>query len=397
MHIPMTLRPTGLLVLILTLSAQTPGPLTKQGRYWVQTVTGSIPAGERLRVSSTGKISVSGAQEGEVRYSAVRKLKAANEKEARRLLESASLSAALQGDTAAVSLASPDCFRCNFQAELNLFVPPSTEEALLTTEGGSLTVEKIRGRVNADTTGGSIHMDEIGGDVRAATAGGSIILGTIGGAVRAETAGGAIRLEHGGDDAALETSGGSITAGWVEGRLVAETSGGGIRVDRVGGSVMAGTAGGSIRLGQVAGTVSAETAGGSIHVGSAPDGVRAETASGSIRLIDVAGAVRAASAAGTIHAVFLAGHPLKDSFLETNVGSIVVVLPATLALTVVADVDFAERGNRIQSDFDAIRVRKEKGFVGGGLTARGRLNGGGPVLRIRNTNGSIRIRRAADR
>ena len=215
--------------------------------------------------------------------------------------------------------------------------------------------------------------------------------------MRAETAGGAIRLEHGGDDAALETSGGSITAGWVEGRLVAETSGGGIRVDRVGGSVMAGTAGGSIRLGQVAGTVSAETAGGSIHVGSAPDGVRAETASGSIRLIDVAGAVRAASAAGTIHAVFLAGHPLKDSFLETNVGSIVVVLPATLALTVVADVDFAERGNRIQSDFDAIRVRKEKGFVGGGLTARGRLNGGGPVLRIRNTNGSIRIRRAADR
>ena len=97
------------------------------------------------------------------------------------MLESASLSAALQGDTAAVSLASPDCFRCNFQAELNLFVPPSTEEALLTTEGGSLTVEKIRGRVNADTTGGSIHMDEIGGDVRAATAGGSIILGTIGG------------------------------------------------------------------------------------------------------------------------------------------------------------------------------------------------------------------------
>ena len=64
MHIPMTLRPTGLLVLILTLPAQTPGPLTKQGRYWVQTVTGSIPAGERLRVSSTGKISVSGEQEG---------------------------------------------------------------------------------------------------------------------------------------------------------------------------------------------------------------------------------------------------------------------------------------------------------------------------------------------
>ena len=279
MHIPTIVRLCGLLVLPLSLSAQTPGkatpgtftpgPLQKQGRYWTTTVEGSIPAGTRLRVSSTGKISVSGKQKDEVRYRAVKKLKARNEKVARRLLESADFSAALQGETAAITLTAPDCFRCNFQAELELFVPVSTREALLTTEGGSLIVEKIRGRVNVDTAGGSIHMDEIGGAVRAATAGGSIILGKIGGMVRAETAGGSIRLEHGGDDAALETSGGSITAGWVEGSLVAETSGGGIQVDRVGGSVIAGTAGGSIRLGQVGGTVSAETAGGSIHVDSA--------------------------------------------------------------------------------------------------------------------------------
>ena len=397
MHIPTIVRMCGLLALPLALAAQTEGRVEKQGRYWTTTVEGSIPAGTRLRVSSTGKISVSGKQEGEVRYRAVKKLKARHEKEARRLLESAGFSAALQGDTAAISLAPPDCFRCNFQAELELFVPVSTREALLTTEGGSLIVEKVQGRVNVDTAGGSIHMDEIGGAVRAATAGGSIMLGKIGGMVRAETAGGSIRLEHGGDDAALETSGGSITAGWVEGSLVAETSGGGIQVDRVGGSVMAGTAGGSIRLGQVAGTVSAETAGGSIRVDSAPDGVRAETAGGSIRLINVAGSVRAASAAGAIHAVFLAGRPLKDSFLETSVGSIVVVIPATLALTVEADVDFAKRSNRIQSDFAAIRVLKQEGFFAAGLAARGQLNGGGPVLRIHNTNGTIQIRRAAEK
>ena len=397
MHLPMILRLGGLFVLALTLSGQQSGPIQKQGRHWVQTVEGSIPAGTRLRVSSTGNITVSGQQGGPVRYRALKKIKARNEQEARRLLESASLSAALQGETAAVTLATPDCFRCNFLAEMTLLVPKSTREALLTTEGGSLTVEGIEGRVNADTAGGSIRMDKIGGDVRAATAGGSIMLGTIGGTVRAETAGGSIRLEHGGDDATLETSGGGITAGEVEGSLVAETSGGGIRVDRVGGSVMAGTAGGSIRLGQVGGTVSAETAGGSIHVDSAPDGVRAETAGGSIRLINVAGAVRAASAAGGIHAVFLAGRPLKDSFLETNVGSIVVVIPATLALTVEAAVDFAKRANRIQSDFEAIRVSMQEAAFGGGIRARGQLNGGGPVLRIRNTNGTIQIRRAAQK
>ena len=397
MHIPMMFRLCGLLVLTFTLSAQQVSPIEKQGRYWVRTVEGSIPAGTRLRVSSTGNITVSGDEGKQVRYRALKKIKARNEQEARRLLESASLSAALQGETAVVTLATPDCFRCNFLAEMTLLVPASTSEALLTTEGGSMTVEGIAGRVNADTAGGSIRMDKIGGAVRAATAGGGIVLGTIGGTVRAETAGGSISLEHGGDDAALETSGGNITAGRVEGRLVAETSGGGIRVAWVGGSVMAGTAGGSIRLGQVGGTVSAETAGGSIHVDSAPHGVRAETAGGSIRLINVAGAVRAASAAGGIHAVFLAGRPLKDSFLETNVGSIVVMIPATLAVTVEADVDFAKRANRIQSEFEAIRVSKQDGSFAGGITARGQLNGGGPVLRIRNTNGTIQIRRAAER
>ena len=386
-------------LLALTLSpilrAQEPGRVQKQGRYWMTAIEGSIPAGTRLRASSTGAISVSGEPRGEVRYRAVKKLKAREEQEARRLLASAPFSAALQGDTAAVSLASPDCFRCNFQAELELWIPALTEEVLLTTEAGSLTVEKIQGRVTADTAAGSIHMDEIGGEVRAVTAGGGIVLGKIGGAVRAETAGGSIRLQQGGEDALLETSGGSISAGQVDGRLVAETAGGGIHVGRVGGSVLAGTAGGSIWLGQVAGTVNAETAGGSIQVDSAPDGVRAETAGGAIRLTNVAGAVHAASAAGAIRAVFLEGRPLEDSFLETNVGSIVVVLPAAVSLTVEADIDFANRGNRIQSDFDAIQVIRRKDFFAGGLTARGDLNGGGPVLRIRNTNGSIRIRRAA--
>ncbi len=397
MRTPMILRLSGLLILALTLSAQTSGPVKKQGRYWTTSVKGSIPAGTRLRVASTGNIAVFGAKQSEVRCSVLKRIKAGNDKEARRLLESATFSAVRQGDTAVVSLASPDCFRCNFNAELNLFVPASTLEALLTTEGGSLTVKGIQGRVNADTAGGSIHMDKIGGEVQAATAGGSIELGTILGEVRAETAGGSIRLGYGGADATLETSGGGITALQVKGDLVAETSGGSIRVDQVGGNVMAGTAGGSIRLGQVGGTVNVETAGGSIRVDSAPDGVAAETAGGSIRLINVAGAVRAASAAGGIHAVFLAGRPLKDSFLETNVGRIVVIIPTTAVLTVEADVDFARRRNQIQSEFEAIRVLKQQGFLAGGIAARGELNGGGPVLRIRNTSGTIQIRRAAEK
>ena len=383
----------GLLAIACVLPGQTVGPLQREGRYWVQVEEGSLPAGGRLRIRSVGSISVAGADSRQVRYKVTKKLKARNAEEAERLLKSARLTASRQGTTAVLLVERPACSRCNFSAELDVQTPRSTSSTILSTEGGSLQVNGLAGRVNADTAGGSIRMDRIGQGVRVTTAGGGIQLGSIGGEVRAETAGGSIRLEHAGADAILTTSGGGITAAHVEGKLQAETAGGSIRAERVQGSVFAGTAGGSIYLGTVGGLIHAETAGGSIHVASAPSGVRAEAAGGRIRLENVAGAVWAASAAGSIDAVFL-DRPLKASFLETNAGSIVVWLPATLAVTIVATVDLAGNVNRIRSEFPVIRVQREdQGFGPASVTARGELNGGGPLLRIRNMSGRILIRR----
>ncbi len=383
----------GLLAIACVLPGQTVSPVRREGRYWVQVEEGSLPGGGRLRIRSVGSIVVAGADSRQVRYKATKKLKARNAEEARRLLESARLTASRQGTTAVLSITRPNCSQCNFSAELDVQAPRSTSDTILSTEGGSLEVNGLVGRVNADTAGGSIRMDQIGRGVRATTAGGGITLGSIGGGVRAETAGGSIRLERAGADAILTTSGGGITAGHVEGKLQAETAGGSIRAEQVGGSVFAATAGGSIYLGTVGGLINAETAGGSIHVASAPSGVHAEAAGGRIRLENVAGAVWAASASGSIDAIFL-DRPLKASFLETNAGSIIVWLPATLAVTIEAVVDLAGNANRIRSDFPVIRVQREdQGFGPASLTARGELNGGGPVLRIRNMSGRIHIRR----
>ncbi len=383
----------GLLAIACVLPGQTVGPVHREGRYWVQVEEGSLPGGGRLRIQSVGSIAVAGADSKEVRYKAKKKLKARNATEAEQLFQSARLTASRQGSTAVLSIARPNCFQCNFSAELEVQAPRTTGDTILSTEGGSLEVNGLAGRVNADTAGGSIRMDQIGRGVRATTAGGGIQLGSIGGDVRAETAGGSIQLERAGANAILTTSGGSITAGYVEGKLQAETAGGGIRAEQVRGSVFAGTAGGSIHLGTVGGLINAETAGGSIHVASAPAGVRAEAAGGRIRLENVAGAVWAASASGSIDAYFLDA-PLKPSFLETNAGAIVVWLPATLAVTIEATVDLAGNANRIRSDFPVIQVqRDDQGFGSATLTARGKLNGGGPVLRLRNMNGRILIRR----
>ncbi len=381
----------GLLVTGSSLEAQ----IRREGRYWVQTEEGSVPAGGRLRVSSTGSITVrGGASAQQVRYHVTKKVRADNQQEAEQLLREARLTANRQGNVAVIALDNPRCRRCSFSADMTLDVPKDTQETLLETQGGPLDVSNVDGRVRGETAGGPISFRQIGGAVSATTAGGPIVLDAIGGVIRAETAGGPISLNAADRDAVLTTSGGSISAKQVKGTLRAETAGGGISADGVGGDLIAGTSGGSIRLSDVKGSVRASTAGGSIHISSAPSGVRAETAGGDIQLTDVAGAVIAASAAGSIRAQFLAGQKFGASTLETNAGTIAVWLPANVPLTVEAIVDLADSLRHIETEFDSISVTREGSRFGPSmLRARGEISGGGPLLRIRNTSGRIQIRK----
>ena len=372
---------------------QTEGPIARDGRYWVQTVEGSVAAGSRLKVSSIGSIALRGEGTDQVRYTAKKRVRADSEAEAKRLFQRAQIRSSRQGSTVTVTVEDPHCGRCSFSAALEVTAPRSTEEAVLETHGGAVEAFDIDGRVNAETAGGSIHMDRIGKAVRAATAGGAIGLGVIGGPVRCETAGGSIKLGSSHGDAVLTTSGGGIEADQVDGSLRAETAGGSIRVRRVSHNVTAQTAGGSIQLGQIGGSVSAETAGGSITVEAALGGVRAENASGSIRLMDVSGTLRAVTAAGNIIAQLMANQPVSESTLETSAGTIVVLIPDGLRLNIRANVDMANSVNRIQCEFPGVNVRLEDGPGPRALVAEGAINGGGPVLRIRNTTGSIQIKR----
>ena len=100
-----------------TLPAQTVSPVEKQGRYWVQTEEGSLPAGTRLRVSSTGHITVTGGEWKKVGYKLVKKLRARSRHEAAQLLGSARVKAALQGDTAVVSVIAPNCYPVQFHRQ----------------------------------------------------------------------------------------------------------------------------------------------------------------------------------------------------------------------------------------------------------------------------------------
>ncbi len=201
-----------------------------------------------------------------------------------------------------------------------------------------------RYNVRLDTVGGSIEVGDLQGEVRADTAGGSISVGKVEGPVRADTAGGSIEVESSRKDVDADTAGGSIRLGEMGGRVRADTAGGSIRIDRSLGHVKASTAGGSIRIRAASESVDASTSGGGVSV-------------------------------------TFVGQPSDDSRLSTSGGNVTAVLAEDLRFDI-----RARSGSRVRSEFDLEDARTDEDRLDG------RLNGGGPRLRL-DSSGPVRIER----
>jgi hypothetical protein len=88
------------------------------------------------------------------------------------------------------------------------------------------------------------------------------------------------------------------------------------------------------------------------------------------------------------------GAERSDSVLETSAGDITVYIASDVALSVRASVDLGN-GHHITSDFPDIHIASEGDKWGPRtLSADGKLNGGGPMLKVRTTSGDICFRRA---
>lgn len=369
-----------------------PGTISRQGKFWVEEVSGTAPAAARIKVESAeGNIEVRGAAQPEISYRIVKRVSAGSQEVARRVFAEYPVRVRRAGYQVHLSVASDG--DGGIHADYQVTVPKGSTVVELETRAGAINVTDVDGTVHAATAGGAIDMDRIGGAVEAQTAGGGITLGTIGGRLRAQTAGGSIRLTAGGGDAYLATAGGNIDVGKVERSLRTETAGGNITIGRAGGDVTAETAGGNLTIGE-AGRVSAVTAGGSIQVDNARAVLRAQTAAGSIRLIKCFGPLRAETAAGSISAAILAERAAWGaSELETRMGDIVVYLPENLGINVVAIIEMASGHHRITSDFPLHIRSSAQGSGRNEILGEASINGGGAPLRLRTTSGNIEIRK----
>lgn len=371
--------------------AQTGAPLQREGQFWVETVNGPLPVAgaARLRVQTAGAVRLQGAPGAAGSYVWKRRVRARSAEDARKLLDRATLQTRAQGDWLQVTAA--PSVREIAGSELSVTVPRGLRESVVKSGGGNIFMRDLAGDAEGATTGGRVELDEIWGAALARTGGGEISIGKVAGAVRCASGGGTIRVDQAGGESWFETAGGEIYVREARGPVHASTAGGNIHIDHAIGPVQVSTAGGLIDVRQADAQVTAENSGGGIQVGSAR-GVQCESAAGAIRLRKVSGRVRAATASGSILAEML-GALTGESFLQTNSGDIVVVLPSNVAVSVFARNEGRGGMGRIVSDFPEIQSRMVTLDHLQAAVAQGALNGGGAALRISATGGTIYLRR----
>jgi hypothetical protein len=380
------MRRSSILILGLAgLAWCSPPQVRREGAYWVETLPGSeamLPAA-RLRISSRCAVKLEGGSRHVMTYALKARVTARNREDARRKLRGFSVRTARQGAYTYLIVQ-----RGDGDADLQVKAPRTLPETIITTTEGALEVSDLDGAVRLETGGGAVKADRIGGKLMARTAGGDITLGSLESDARCITAGGKITAGVVRGAAELETGGGDIVAQEIGGLVHASTMAGSIRIRHAGSAVIASTGGGPIDVGQAHGLVTVKNSGGPVQVGSA-EGVRCENAGGGVHLDNVSGSVRVTTAVGSVIARLLAGKPMADSFLSTGSGDITVFIPSNVGLTIRAQNDLSDSIRRIVSDFPGISVR----VAGGQVIAEGPVNGGGPILRISGTGGTIFIKR----
>ena len=384
--------------------------ISRENGVWSQVFTGSLAGAKNIKVRvDAGAVVVRGSRQSGIDYALHVHSHASSEEDARRQFQAYKLSAYVHGDTAWVvgewqgshsmhlgptRVTIMTGSEHKFSGELVVNIPRDVEVVRVETGGGGVDASGVAGRVDIQSGGGKVRVDDIGGSANVETGGDSVDVGTVGGDLKLQTGGGNITIRSVKGVISAETGGGNVTIMSGDQGATVQAGGGNVDIKHCSGKVKATTGGGNIDLGDIGGAVEIETGGGSIRLTSAKGAVRAHTGGGSIELYGVPSAHVETGAGGITVKLINTGAARSDSMIETSAGDITVYLASDVAISVRASVDLGN-GHRITSELPDIHVHSEGDQWGPRtLTAEGKLNGGGPVLKVRTTTGDICFRRA---
>jgi DUF4097 and DUF4098 domain-containing protein YvlB len=139
------------------------------------------------------------------------------------------------------------------------------------------------------------------------------------------------------------------------------------------------TSGGSLNIENLVGELTARTSGGSITVGNIKGDTKLHTSGGSINTQTISGNLDAHTSGGSIN-VTIDQQLTADASLHTSGGSIT----ASIFESVQMDIHAATSGGRVSTNFVVDGSSKKQSI-------KGKINGGGPLLTLKTSGGSVRI------
>ncbi|HTX19468.1 MAG TPA: DUF4097 family beta strand repeat-containing protein [Bacteroidota bacterium] len=181
--------------------------------------------------------------------------------------------------------------------------------------------------------------------------------------IKASTSGGNMTTTNIAGDVRLETSGGNVSVSSIDGVVTINSSGGNLDARKIKGSLKGETSGGNVKATTVQGDVDVETSGGEIDLASIEGAVHGETSGGGVTLT-------------------LTGEN-KGVDLHSSGGDINIFVSDSIA----ANLEASTSGGKVRCELP-ITVKGEMSDD----ELRGRINGGGNVIRAETSGGDIRIK-----
>jgi DUF4097 and DUF4098 domain-containing protein YvlB len=259
--------------------------------------------------------------------------------------------------------------------------------AEITNDFGNVNLSDVHGRVTCTTGHGRVKASALtGNSVTIHDSFGNIELDTVSGTLDAETSNGRITVRDARGAVTLRTSFGAIDASNIPKGIRATDGNGAITLADIGGDTYAKTSFGSVLIERVNGNLTVENNNGSVTARNVKGDANVRTSFSGVTLDGIGGKISVDNQNGAI--AVTASRPTsgcRDIVLKTSFSSIRVQIPQGLGYNLTAHTSFG----RVSSDLPVTST----GSIAGD-TLNGTINGGGCVLQLNDTNGSIEITKA---
>jgi DUF4097 and DUF4098 domain-containing protein YvlB len=278
---------------------------------------------------------------------------------------------------------------------------PSRYDVALSSMGGGLEIDGVKGTFTGETKGGAITLHDVDGEARLKTMGGAIRVtdSTLDGSLH--TMGGAVSIENVEGDVKGSSMGGDVRYKNVrrkDGKVASPAHGDGSAVADVSpDTVQISTMGGEIKTEDAPEGADVMTMGGGIEIKNAKRFVRAKTMGGDITLDSVDGWVQATTMGGNIDVTVVGSG--GDVTLTSMSGNVTLHVPKGFGMKLDLEIAYTKNSRKeyaITAPGGAAQTvspdwEYDHGSPRKYIRKSGSANGGGHEITVKTVNGDITV------